>query len=810
MKNLKIILILTSIILLSFSIYFTKNVRLDASSDSLIMKNDETFEYFKYYNNIFPAKNFLILAIKSKENINSLYIKNINKIKKQIDKLPEVNSTFSIVDAPILLLNNLNLSDLADPNIENINNSNIDLNLILEELSTSPIFKDQIINSQKNLSSIIIYIGNNKEFDKIIDIKRNTLKNNENYQKINLQYKDEKLKNNISKDILLKKIRAIIANQSNEYEYFLGGIDMIASDTISFIKKDILVFSFAVILFIIIVLHLIYRDLKWVLIPLITTTYSVLTMTGLIGFFNWEITAISSNFISLMLILSISMNIHIINHYQTNYKNTDDFNNFKYTFTQMFWPCLYTALTTIVAFGSLIFSNIKPIIDFGFIMVVSLLIIFLSSFTILPLLIYLFPEVKKIKNYDFSILKTLQIISIKHSKKIILLNIVFFVISIVGINKLNVENSFINYFKSDTQIHKGMKLIDTELGGTTPLDIIIKFKESNASDKIDENINEELTIEENDYELEDEIFNLDEDLFLNENETKDIWFTKDKINTIKKIHEYLESRQEIGKVQSLYSLINMANLINKKELSIFELSILYNEIPINYKNDLISPFLSSENNMIKIATRVRDSNEIKRDILISDVRKYLNDNFVNISEFKVNGLLVLYNNMLQSLFSSQIKSFGIIILSIFMMFIILFKSLKLSIIGIIPNIFASSSIIGLIGLLNIPLDIMTITIAAITIGIAVDNTIHYIYKIRESKKSIKSITEAIEKAHISVGKAVLTTSLTIAFGFSVLSLSNFIPTVLFGIFTSLAMILAMIGVLITLPSILYKLYDNDK
>jgi len=296
---------------------------------------------------------------------------------------------------------------------------------------------------------------------------------------------------------------------------------------------------------------------------------------------------------------------------------------------------------------------------------------------------------------------------------------------------------------------------------------------------------------------------LSDDIFFNQQEGNN-WFTKEKLITIKKIHEFLEQRNEIGKVQSIYSLINMANLINKKNLTIFELSILYNKIPENYKEDLINPFLSIDENMIKISARIKDSDEIKRDILILDINKYIQKEFKNISEFKVNGLLVLYNNMLQSLFNSQIKSFSIILISIFIMFMILFRSLKLSIIGIIPNIFASSIILGIIGLLNIPLDIMTITIAAITIGIAVDNTIHYIYNIKENKKIIKSNSELIKYAHNNVGKAVLTTSLTIAFGFSVLSLSNFVPTILFGIFTSLAMIIAMIGVLITLPSILYK------
>ena len=290
-------------------------------------------------------------------------------------------------------------------------------------------------------------------------------------------------------------------------------------------------------------------------------------------------------------------------------------------------------------------------------------------------------------------------------------------------------------------------------------------------------------------------------------EESEVWFTQEKINIIREIHNYLENRQEIGKVQSIDSLIRVAEMINKKTLTPFELEIIYEKIPENYKNDLISPFLSIDKNMIKIRTRIKDSEEIKRDLLIKEISNYLSEKYDLIEEIKVNGLLVLYNNMLQSLFSSQVKSFGIVLILIYFMFLILFSSFKLSIVGILPNVFASTFILGLIGILKIPLDIMTITIAAITIGIAVDNTIHYLYRFRKNM-SINDKLSSLNKTHDSVGQAVLTTSITIAFGFSVLILSNFIPTILFGVFTALAMIIAMLGVMITLPVLINLFYKN--
>ena len=524
---------------------------------------------------------------------------------------------------------------------------------------------------------------------------------------------------------------------------------MISSDVISYVKNDILTFSLIVLLIIILILFLIFRRVKWVFAILFTSISAVYLSIGLAGFINFEITAVSANFLSLMFVLSISMNVHIMNNYlQRDIKIIENFR-------MMFWPCFYTFLTTIVAFVSLVISDIKPVIDFGIIMIIALLIVLISSFVILPLIVSFFSKEEKSYSLNLSFLKSFYPFAYKNSKYILGLNILIFFISLYGITNLNVENSFIKYFKKNTEIYKGMYLIDNELGGTTPLDIILKFK--NDDQIIDTTIKAE---EEDDLEIEDDFFS--DDLFGEEN---NIWFTNEKIETIKFVHQYLESRIEIGKVTSIYSLIDTANQINKSDLSMFELSVLYNEIPIDYKTDLIDPYLNVEKNMIKISTRVKDSKDIKRNDLINDINSFLLNEFDNLEEFKVNGLLVLYNNMLKSLFSSQIKSLGFVILAIFIMFVILFRSLKLSIIGIIPNIFASTFILGLIGLLKIPLDIMTITIAAISIGIAVDNTIHYIYRYKENLKLGRNHSEMIEKTHLTVGNAVLITSIAITAGF---------------------------------------------
>ena len=777
-KKLKFVSSILLILSLFFASFYIKDFRIDASSDSLVSQGDEDFKYFSYYQDLFPTKNSLVLAIKSNNKIDKSLLTEIEKISKKLSALPEVYSVFNINKAPILLLNKTNLLDLANDNYETIIDTNLAIKDVLNEFAKSPIYSDQIINENKNITSIVIFLNeNNKALD---------LKENKNLYLSQGKYYDIKTEIDKERNELIKKIRNIITNSNKDFTYYLGGVEMISSDVISYVKNDILTFSLIVLLIIILILFIIFRRVKWVFAILFTSISAVYLSIGLAGFINFEITAVSANFLSLMFVLSISMNVHIMNNYlQRDIKIIENFR-------MMFWPCFYTFLTTIVAFVSLVISDIKPVIDFGIIMIIALLIVLISSFVILPLIVSFFSKEEKSYSLNLSFLKSFYPFAYKNSKYILGLNILIFFISVYGITNLNVENSFIKYFKKNTEIYKGMYLIDNELGGTTPLDIILKFK--NDDQIIDTTIKAE---EEDDLEIEDDFFS--DDLFGEEN---NIWFTNEKIETIKFVHQYLESRIEIGKVTSIYSLIDTANQINKSDLSMFELSVLYNEIPIDYKTDLIDPYLNVEKNMIKISTRVKDSKDIKRNDLINDINSFLLNEFDNLEEFKVNGLLVLYNNMLKSLFSSQIKSLGFVILAIFIMFVILFRSLKLSIIGIIPNIFASTFILGLIGLLKIPLDIMTITIAAISIGIAVDNTIHYIYRYKENLKLGKNHSEMIEKTHLTVGNAVLITSIAITAGFLTLCLSNFVPTVYFGLFTSLAMIFAMIGVLITLPSIL--------
>jgi len=507
----------------------------------------------------------------------------------------------------------------------------------------------------------------------------------------------------------------------------------------------------------------------------------------------WKVTVISSNFIALMLILNMAMNIHVTVRFLQIKKEYPSFTNNQAVLeatNKMFLPILYTVLTTICAFLSLLFSGIKPIIDFGWMMTLGLMVSIIVTFTLLPALLSTFADnkdsdIKESKNSKIT--SALSNFSKKYKKLIFSSAIIVVVLSIFGISKLEVENSFINYFDKDTEIYKGMKKIDDELGGTTTLDLILKFPIKEKKEEKDEEFSE----------WDDE----------GKEDKSKYWFTRNKIDKILKVHDYLDSLDEIGKVLSFGSIIRVAEDLNGKPLQGLEIAVLYSKIPSEIKKDVVDPYISVENDEARISVRIKDSlKDLRRNDLINKINKELKTKVgLNEKEFKMTGVVILFNNLLQSLFKSQILTLGVVMLGISIMFLILFRNFILSIIGVVPNFIAAFFILGIIGMLGIPLDMMTITIAAITIGIAVDNSIHYIYRFKEEFEKIKNYNMTVDRCHNTVGIAILNTSITIVFGFSILVLSNFIPTIYFGIFTGIAMLLALISVLTLLPSLILTL-----
>ena len=778
LKNPKAIFVLLIIAILSFG-YYSKNFRLDASSETLLIEGDPDLAYLKEVSERYGSKEFLILTYTPNEGmVTDSSINNLLSLKYKIQSLNWVHSVITLLDIPLLNNSDAPLQERLE-SFKTLKDEDVDRDRGFKEILNSPVFRNFVISEDGKTSGIIVNI---KQSQKLEDI--------ENKSKEEVELIKDQIKKQNHQNIL--EIRQVIQSYGDVGKIYLGGIPMIADDMMTFIKSDIIVFGLGVLLFIIATLWFVFRNLLWIVVPISSCLFSVIIMMGLLGLLGWKVTVISSNFIALMLILTMAMNIHMSTRFLQLKKDFPSKNNFEIislTTSKMFWPILYTVLTTIFAFLSLIFSEIKPIIDFGWMMTFGLITSFIITFTLLPTLLNFAPtnNISVKKEQKSKITNLLGLISINNKNSIFLVTGIVIIFSIIGISKLEVENSFINYFDKNTEIYKGMKLIDEELGGTTPLEVIIKFPEKEKVKKSEE-----------DDEFDD---------WGDEEDTNDekYWFTKDKIDLITSVHNYLDSLPEIGKVLSFSSIIEVATqLNNNKPLGTLEMGVLYSKIPESIKTEIIDPYLSIKDNEARISLRIIDSQEdLRRNDLINKINFDLKDKFgLEEKDYKLAGVLILFNNLLQSLFKSQILTLGLVMIGIFSMFIILFRNIKLSLIGVVPNFIAAFFILGIIGLLGIPLDMMTITIAAITIGIAVDNSIHYIYRFKEEFNKIKDYNKTLKTCHSTVGVAILNTSITIVFGFSILVLSKFIPTIYFGVFTGLAMLLAMISVLTLLPALI--------
>jgi predicted RND superfamily exporter protein len=809
LHNPKIVLAILLSILVFFG-YQTTNFKLDASADSLLLEGDTDLKLFRKINERYPSSSLLVVTFTpEKELFSPPSLEAVKKLRDELRKVESVDSVFTILDAPLFQNSDKPFGELVK-DIPNLEKSGIDRNKARDELLSSPVFRELIVSADGRTTALLVRLGAELKFNNLLR-SRDALRDKrritglspaeaQDLKRISAEYDwtQEAINKRRHRDIA--QIRDIIQPYRAGGVLHLGGVPMITDDMITFIRNDLVVFGSGVFLFLIIVLTVIFREVRWIVLPLISCIYAGLVMMGVLGLIGWKVTVISSNFLALMLIITISMNIHLIVRYRQLLQDNPDFDQLtlvRTTAHKMVKPCFYTAITTIMGFSSLVVSEIKPVIDFGWMMSAGLSVTFATSFILFPALLMVMGKPRSVPTVEserFRLPIHLARLTELHGKKILVFAVLLMVGSAVGIERLRVENSFINYFRDSTEIFQGLKLIDEKLGGTTPLEILIKFKKNTSFDLKPEDL-EGLSKE--DIEMEREYAAL-------RAKSPQYWFTPSKIQRIKDVQDYLDSQPEIGKVLSLASMVRVAEKFLEKELDGLELAILYTKISPQEKKDLVSPFVSIDNDEARFLARISDSRpDLRRAELLARVRHDLvNKLAFEEQDVTVSGLMVLYNNMLQSLFKSQIKTIGVVMLGIAIMFLVLFRSISLSIIGILPNLLGAAVVLGVMGWADIPLDMMTITIAAITIGIAVDNGIHYIYRFREEFTTTQSYEETLHICHANIGKAVFYTTLTIIFGFSILVFSNFIPTIYFGVLTAAAMFIALLAALTVLPKLI--------
>lgn len=789
-----------------FFIAHSPDFELDASSDSLILENDEALKYFRSIAKNYGSEEFLVVTYSPKNPLFSANtLTDIGALRDQLKAVDNVKSVVSMLDVPLVSSPPVTLTEIAEQ-IRTLESGDVDIALAKIEMTTSPLYKNLLVSDQGDTTALQVNLKSDGELFRL-NLERDKLYENQplsdehkaQIQTITGKIKQLNLAANLRQDETIRQVRAVMDLHRDQARLFLGGVPMIVSDSIDYIRSDLKVFGVGVVAFIILILIVSFRSVRWVVLPLVACVTSALVMMGYLGWMHWPVTVVSSNFISLLLIITLSLVIHLIVRYREVSEQTPDASQFELvseTVRSKFLPCVYTAVTTMVAFGSLLVSGIRPVIDFGWMMVIGISISFVLAFTLFPAALMLLPKQKHESTGEFTATIMVSVAEFiqNHSKATLLLFVVIAGIGLSGLPQLSVENRFIDYYKEDTEIFQGMSLIDEKLGGTTPMDIII---DAPVFDEAEEGL-----------ASDDDFF--EEDAF--DDDAGDItsssyWFNSNGLLDIAEIHAYLESLPETGKVLSIDTGMRMLQTLNEGEpFDDFKLAVVYKRLPDSVRQSLITPYLSEDGNQLRFSIRIYESDKnLKRQQLIDTIRTHLIDELgLQSAQVNISGMAVLYNNLLQSLFKSQILTIGAVFIAILVMFTILFRAVRLSIATIVPNMIAAGLILGLMGWIGIPLDIMTITISAISIGIGVDDSIHYVHRFREEYAIDQDYWGAVKRSHNSIGHALYYTTVTVVLGFSILALSNFIPTIYFGLLSGLAMTTALIANLMLLPVLLVK------
>ncbi|MBT5986676.1 MAG: MMPL family transporter [Nitrospina sp.] len=796
-------LVFVTLMVVGFS-YHIPNFKLDASAESLVLENDNALEYYRKISKVYGSDDFLVITYSPKKDMMSdEVLADLKALSDELSKLDRIHSIDNILNVPLLNSPRVEIGKLAT-DIRTLETPGVNRELAREEFLKSPIYKNLLMSPDGKTTIIRVNFKRDQKYFDLLN-KRNELRAKINtkdftsndevlFNKAQEEFRNYHASVLDKEDKVIQAVRYIMDRHRDNAEMFLGGVPMITTDMIGFIEHDLKTFGLGVIIFIILMLSLFFKKLRWVVLPVGCCLITTAVVVGFLGLMDWRVTVISSNFISILLIITISLIIHLIVRYQDlnqSKPGQDQKQLVRQTVGFMVLPCFYTSITTIVAFCSLLVSGIRPVIDFGWTMTIGISLAFVLNFIFFPAaLVLLSPEISR-SGKDKTRIFTLAIAAfIKRHQKIILCgSFLLAVVSIIGISKLEVENRFIDHFKSNTEIYKGMQVIDRKLGGTTPLNIVM-----NPDQKYFDYLKEVEQNKEEDFD----------DPFADEGDEaeKNFWFNSNMLDRVEKIHDYLEGLPEVGKVQSISTLIKVFTQLDKgRKPDDYDLVLIRKLMPENVKDSLVNPYLSEDANQIHINMRLIESDpNLRRSDLIEKIRKHLVEELKFAPEtIKFTGMVVLYNNMLQSLYRSQILTIGVVVFAIMVMFMILFRSFSLALIGIIPNLLAAGTVLSLMGWLGIPLDMMTITIAAITVGIAVDNTIHYIHRFQKEFKVDQNYLMTMDRCHGSIGKAMYYTSVTITLGFSILALSDFMPTIYFGLLTGAAMVIALLGALTLLP-----------
>jgi predicted RND superfamily exporter protein len=762
-----------------------RHFEIDASPDTLLTQGNQLYIQTQDVNQRYAPQEFLLLTYEpvSQPLYSEQTFVNIRALTDAVLAMDRVESVRNMLNVP-LFANVQSVQDVSgDLDNMTINDGDFQMQQIEAEFADHPIYADLLVNREQTATALQILFSPNDRLQQL-NGRINELNSASVARDLTPAEQDElqalveerePIEQALEQTRIeeIDQLRALATDYQNEANIRLGGVHVIAYQLIDIISNDLVIFGAAIAMMICLVLLILFRSLRWILIPVVCCLCSVLPTIGLFALFGMKATVISANFIALQLILTLAIVIHLIVQYRQFAEQDNDLNQrelVRATLDEKMGPCFFAGITTSVGFASLIFSGIQPVISFGWMMIIAMALSIVVSLILFPVLVELLPREKVRKDLSplVALVKGFRKLVLKYQAVVWMLCLLILGVGVSGALRLSVENSFINYFKPSTQIYQELAYIDQSFGGTTPLDMI--------------------------YTLPDQADN------------PDIVMTAESVLSMQRIQNRLARYDATGRILSPVNMTDLAREVNNdRPLTEYELTALYWMMDESFREDLIGSFFDEDNNQVRFNIWVEDLTEgLNRADLLQSIRTDMSELGVDEADYQLTNLFMLYQDIMQQLADSQVTTLAIVYIALTLTFMMIFKSLTVALVAIVPNILSTAAIFGVMGWVGLPLDLMTITIAAIVMGIAVDDTIHYVHRYLAELRGNGDAEEAVTRSHATVGMAMLYTSLLIGAGFSMLAFSDFVPSMVFGLLTALAMLLALLADLCLLPLLLSR------
>lgn len=801
---------LVFLVLVVLAIAGMPRFHLDASADSLLLDGDPDLEYYREMAQRYRIKDSLVVLYRPEQELGSATVlKQLQVLSRELQGIQGIKSVFSIINAPLLYSPKVDIAKLQTET-KTIMSEGTDPQLALTEFQTSPIYRDTLVGPDGRTTGLLLNLDVDNDYletigkrDQLRRLQRQQAISSEQRQQLEVLNEQVTAQRENNKHRLWQTISAVreaVKPFQHQAVIYIGGATLVGYEMMEFIRSDIKHFSIMVILLVVLVLIYVFRHWQLVLLPMLSCSICIASMIGILGWLGWSVTVISSNFISMLFILCLVICIHIQVRYRELVADCPNLSREQLvveTFKKMLMPCWYSAVTTIIAFSSLVISRIQPVIDFGWMMSIGTLLSFLVCFSVVLTGLLLLPPLPlNYQRYQRRLnLSPLSRWVQNAPLSIGVIGILLTAFALYGMSQLQVENRFVDFFKEDTEMVRSIVAIDKNLGGTMPFDILIDAPSIDSQEPV-------LTDSDEDYD----------DLFDQEDEAEDeglisYWWSRSGLEEIEKLHDFLESQQEIGKVLSLATGYKLAKDLVATDLNDVTLAVLRRELGDTLSQHLLTPYLNEAQKQTRLSMRIRESTQgLSHQEMLVRIKNYaLNEMQLQPEQLHFTGLLQMYNNLLVSLYQSQILTLGAVFIGILIAVLLLLRSLRVALIAILPNMIAALVVLGIMGLFGISLDFMTITIAAITIGIGIDYSIHYIYRFRQELERLKGdYLEAMHCTHKSIGHSISYTAITISVGFLILVFSQFKPSIYFGVLISIAMLTSLVGVLTLLPMLLLQ------